>query len=422
MDSSLKKKLRALSLALRHTLEGSAGQAGDLESRLNQMGVWRDRPPKPVEELRLSTQDLAARRIVDAFLNYRDEAGVSRKEAFAEFVRESAYSWANRLFMLRCLESRDLIDEVVLQKQVYGGRSLGHHHFAQQNPFACAGEDDGLFSVLEEEFRRRAAELPTVFDPQAPAIALRPSVSALKRCIGLLSGTVSLNGHGEATDELFEAGDAPGWAYQFWNAEEKDRVFEKVRTEKGAKIEGADLIPATQLYTEPYMVKFLVQNSLGALWAGMYPETKLPVDWEYYVRDADRTPPVQPDPKPFDPAKPPNPSIDPWTRPNPKLYTESEIVAYARTLTAKVSGAEVGGFVDLRNQLLDAAARPVLAKLISLNSEICEAWNREWPARRPKLKKRAAELTFLDPACGSGHFLLEAFDLLYTMYAEEAKK
>jgi len=44
MDSSLKKKLRALSLALRHTLEGSAGQAGDLESRLNQMGVWRDRP------------------------------------------------------------------------------------------------------------------------------------------------------------------------------------------------------------------------------------------------------------------------------------------------------------------------------------------------------------------------------------------
>jgi hypothetical protein len=258
-----------------------------------------------------------------------------------------------------------------------------------------------------------------VFEPQAPAIALRPSVSALKRCIGLLSGTVSLNGHGEATDELFEAGDAPGWDYQFWNAEEKDRVFEKVRTEKGAKIEGADLIPATQLYTEPYMVKFLVQNSLGALWAGMYPETKLPDDWEYYVRDADRTPPVQPDPPPFDPAKPPNPSIDPWTRPNPKLYTESEIVAYARTLTAKVSGAEVGGFVDLRNQLLDAAARPVLAKLISLNSEICEAWNREWPARRPKLKKRAAELTFLDPVCGSGHFLLEAFDLLYTMYAED---
>src|SRR5262245_43062480 len=98
MDASLKKKLRALSLALRHTLEGSGGQGGDLESRLNQMGVWRDRPPKPVDELRLCASDLAARRIVDSFLKYRHEAGVPPKEAFGEFVRESAYSWANRLF------------------------------------------------------------------------------------------------------------------------------------------------------------------------------------------------------------------------------------------------------------------------------------------------------------------------------------
>ena len=262
--------------------------------------------------------------------------------------------------MLRCLESRGLIDEVVLQKQVYGGRSLVHHRFAQQNPSACAGEDDGLFFVLEEEFRGRATELPTVFDPQAPAVTLRPSVSALKRCIALLSGIAFLNGQGEATDELFEAGDAPGWAYQFWNAEEKDRVFEKVRTEKGAKIEGADLIPATQLYTEPYMVKFLVQNSLGALWAGMYPETKLPASWEYYVRDADRTPPFLPDPPPFEPSKAPTPSPDPWVRPNPKLCAETEIVAYARTLAAKVLGAEAGGFIDLRNELLDAAAKPPL--------------------------------------------------------------
>ena len=411
--------MRALSLALRHTLEGSAGQAGDLESRLNQMGVWRDRPPKPSEELGLSAPDHAARRIVDAFLTYREEAGVPQREAFAEFVRESAYSWANRLFMLRCLESRGLIDEVILQKQVYGGRSLVHHRFAQQNPSACAGEDDGLFSVLEEEFRRHTAELPTVFNPQAPAIALRPSISALRRCIGLLSGAVPLNGQSEATDELFEAGDAPGWAYQFWNVEEKDRVFERVRTQKGAKIEGADLIPATQLYTEPYMVKFLVQNSLGALWAGMYPETRLTNGWEYYVSNADRTPPVQPDPTPFDPAKPTPPSADPWVRPNPKLYTESGVVAYARTLTARVLSAQAGGFVDLRNQMLEAAANPVLAKLLSLNQQVCEAWDRDWPSRRPKLKKSAAELTFLDPACGSGHFLIEAFDLLYTMYEAE---
>ena len=63
-----------------------------------------------------------------------------------------------------------------------------------------------------------------------------------------------------------------------------------VRTKKGAKIEGSDIIPATQLYTEPYMVKFLVQNSLGATWMMMHPESKLSTTWEYYVKDADRTP------------------------------------------------------------------------------------------------------------------------------------
>jgi len=57
--------------------------------------------------------------------------------------------------------------------------------------------------------------------------------------------------------------------------------------------------------------------------------------------------------------------------------------------------------------------------LLDLNQRVCQAWDREWPARRPRLRKRAAEITFLDPACGSGHFLLEAFDLLYDMYREE---
>ena len=95
-------------------------------------------------------------------------------------------------------------------------------------------------------------------------------------------------GQEPASDEVFLAPDALGWAYQYWNEKEKERVFETVRNKKGAKIEGADVVPATQLYTEPYMVKFLVQNSLGALWMEMHPESKLVEDWEYFVKDADR--------------------------------------------------------------------------------------------------------------------------------------
>ncbi|WP_447972353.1 Eco57I restriction-modification methylase domain-containing protein [Nitrospira sp. Kam-Ns4a] len=334
MAANVKGCLKALVLELRRLLEGFSDaqgnwQPGDLDRRLAAIGVRRDRPPVPADELpHLPQEDREARRVVDAFLKSRLEAGVDRGAAIAEFVTKSAYTWANRLLALRCMEARGLIDEVILQKEAYGGRSLQHNRLAKKEPGRCAGEDEGLFAVLFDEFERQAKELPLVFSPRAPEVALRPSVAALKRCIGLLSGTEVAKGQEPATDEVFTAPDTLGWAYQYWNTDEKDRVFEKVRTKKGAKIEGAEIIPATCIYTEPYIVRFLVQNSLGALWAGMHPESRLPEKWEYFVRDA---------------------------------------------------------------------------------------------ARAPIPKKPVREITFLDPACGSGHFLLEAFDLFYDMYVEEGQ-
>lgn len=333
MEANHKKILKAIVLELRHTLEGyyngSDWHGGDLEQRLNALGVWRDRNPLPADELAgMSAADREARKVVDAYLKLRDEAGVARDEAVAEFVRETAYTWSNRLLALRCMESRDLIDEVILQKDVYGGRSLEHNRLAQRSPELCAGDDDGLFATLDKAFVKQAEHLPLLFDPDAPGVALKPGVAALRRAIALLSGTEAVRGQEVATSDVFRAPDAFGWAYQYWNTEEKGRVFEKVRTHKGSKIEGADIIPATQLYTEPYMVKFLVQNSLGATWTGMNPDTSLPAGWEYYVRGADRT------------------AVE---------------------------------------------------------------------------KKPVREITFLDPACGSGHFLLEAFDLFYSMYEEEGE-
>ena len=94
---------------------------------------------------------------------------------------------------------------------------------------------------------------------------------------------------GKATDEVFSAPDAFGLAYRTWNAKEKDRVFEMVRSRKGQRSKVPTSSPQRS-YTEPYMVKFLVQNSLGATWMMMHPESEASTTWEYYVKDADRTP------------------------------------------------------------------------------------------------------------------------------------
>jgi len=324
MESQYKAKLKSIILDLRHILEGyydnnGVWHPGDMEERLAALGVRRDRESLPLEQLsHLSEEDRRARLIVDAFIQSAPQSERSREESVGQFLQEASYTWANRLIALRCMEARGLIDEIIIQKESYGGRSLKHHRLTRQNPEVCAGEDDGLYAALFAEFVERAEELPLLFHPDEPVIALKPGVAALKKCIRLLS----------ADDEIFTAPDALGWAYQYWNTEEKDRVFEKVRTVKGAKIEKGDIIPVTQLYTEPYMVKFLVQNSLGALWMAMHPASRLSESWEYYVRDADRA-----------------------------------------------------------------------------------------PIERKFLK----QLSFLDPSVGSGHFLLEAFDLLFAMYMEEGE-
>jgi len=77
--------------------------------------------------------------------------------------------------------------------------------------------------------------------------------------------------------EAFHSEDALGWTYQFWQSEEKDKVN---KSEK--KIEGYDICAVTQLFTEPYMVQFLLQNILGAWWLHIHPESPVRKEWVYY--------------------------------------------------------------------------------------------------------------------------------------------
>ncbi len=85
--------------------------------------------------------------------------------------------------------------------------------------------------------------------------------------------------------EVFTADDALGWVYQFWQSKRKAEV-----NASGRKIGGADLAPVTQLFTEHYMVRFLLENSLGAWWAGRHPKSPLLREWEYLRFRDDGTP------------------------------------------------------------------------------------------------------------------------------------
>ncbi len=112
----------------------------------------------------------------------------------------------------------------------------------------------GLQDAWDVAARFAARELPGIFRNDDPAGALELPVENHKPLIQLVTGLVA---------EVFTAEDSLGWCYQFWQAERKNEV-----NAAGNKI-GADELPAvTQLFTEDYMVDFLLDNTLGAWWAG----------------------------------------------------------------------------------------------------------------------------------------------------------
>ena len=118
--------------------------------------------------------------------------------------------------------------------------------------------------------------LPQVFRPDHPVFEVRLAREYRLKLEGLVEGLPA---------EVFTATDALGWVYQFWQKKKKDEVN---RSE--VKI-GADELPAvTQLFTEPYMVQFLLHNSLGAWWVSRHSGKACPIDLTYLRRTEDGTP------------------------------------------------------------------------------------------------------------------------------------
>ena len=131
------------------------------------------------------------------------------------------------------------------------------------------GEPDG-WSVAA----RFAAEiLPGIFRLDDPCVRLRLAPEGRYALEQILDGLPA---------EIFAADDALGWVYQFWQKDKKDEVNASER-----KIGGADLGPVTQLFTENYMVRFLLENSLGAWWAARHPDSPLVKGFEYLRFDDD---------------------------------------------------------------------------------------------------------------------------------------
>ena len=82
-----------------------------------------------------------------------------------------------------------------------------------------------------------------------------------------------------------------GWMYQYYISEKKDEVFTGLK--KNIKITKENIPAATQLFTPKWIVKYMVENSLGRLWLESHPDEALQAQWKYYLEEAEQDPEVQ---------------------------------------------------------------------------------------------------------------------------------
>jgi hypothetical protein len=224
---------------------------------------------------------------------------------FERLIEECGYEQWHRMLFARFLAENDLL--------------IHPEHGVALTLEDCeeiAHDRDGTDRwLVASEFA--SAMLPGIFRSDDPVLQVTLAPEGQQRLEEILAGLPSA---------VLTSEDGLGWVYQYWQSKKKKEV-----NASGRKIGGVDIAPVTQLFTENYMVRFLLENTLGAWWASRGAAGSLIEKWEY-----------------------------------------------------------------LR---FDEEGKPAAGKFTG------------WP-------ETIAEVTVMDPCCGSGHFLVVAFEMLRKMRME----
>ena len=262
-----------LAKPLRSQLENTVKFARDVAEKaalaaLRQMAVSEAKAPDYLsDDLKALRRRLRAHGRALGDVKAKDDT-----QGLQHLVWEVAYEhWHRMLFARFLAENGLLMWELGAPVSLEDCQNLVDHEQAM-----LESEKLGSKTQWELAGKLSARMLPQVFKPQSPVFELAFAPEHQRELERLLAGLSS---------EVFKASDSLGWVYQFWQAKRKDEV-----NASEVKI-GADELPAvTQLFTEPYMVDFLLHNSLGAWWVTRHPGKTCPVPLAYLRTLEDGTP------------------------------------------------------------------------------------------------------------------------------------
>lgn len=230
------------------------------------------------------------------------EKDTDYKIAYQYVIEEVAYTWFNRLIAIRFMEVNDYLPSHIRVLSSESGKlepDLVTTPFDAELPFT-AEEEAQIFQLkqdnkLDEVFRILFLKqcnalneiLPALFEKTKNYTELLLSLSVIDQ-----DGVVYHLIHDIPEDDFnIERGgqvEIIGWLYQYYNTEPKAAAFAK-----NGKITKEEIPAVTQLFTPDWIVRYMVENSLGRLWVEGHPECDLKENWKYYLEEAQQEPEVQ---------------------------------------------------------------------------------------------------------------------------------
>ena len=320
---------------------------------------------KSLEKAGLAEEQYRKRQRLEQWLDeqVRSEAGkkgdrdVLKNRYLRSAQTLAAATMLNRLVVIKQMEAQGLMKPAVVTG---GWQSAGYREFREFAPDLCKDETEGYGALLQWVYDELALELPGLFG-RVGLTELFPVTAGTLRAV-----VEALNAPGLVAAWLDDT--TLGWVYQYWNDPEREALDAKMNG--GGKVEPHEIASKTQMFTERYMVEWLLQNSLGQMWLGICQRN----GWVAEV-EADGT--------------------------------LARLEERRREWRSQREKGEV---------TLDA--------LMPIEPGMEERW-KYW-VLQPLTDKGTGSLSIrdikiLDPACGSGHFLVIAFDLLLALYQEEAR-
>ena len=216
-----------------------------------------------------------------------------QQKGISEVYEEAAYTWFNRLCAIRILQKNNLCSPVLTYAD------------AARTPVIVDEARQGRIPQMKEELRQRLVELLDDDTKVTEQFAILITAwchdnPIINQCFGSIAdytelllpnnilaegGFVDLLNHTEfITGEEFQSPELIGWLYQFYISERKDEVFAK----KG-KFEADEIPAATQIFTPNWIVKYMVQNTVGRIYLDNNPyETQVQKKWQYLVEPSEK--------------------------------------------------------------------------------------------------------------------------------------